>query len=95
MSALGFNVWARSVSSGEPDLQSPAAAWGRAAWAAARAQMASEVKAEVTLLLAGIDRTEIERADGWWETSTGAEFGAERLAALCRAIDALGPEVQS
>jgi hypothetical protein len=33
-------------------------------------------------LLRGIDETEIESADGWWETSTGAEFGAGRIAAI-------------
>jgi hypothetical protein len=33
-------------------------------------------------LLRGIDETEYESADGWWETSTGAEFGAGRIAAI-------------
>jgi hypothetical protein len=33
-------------------------------------------------LLRGIDQTETESADGWWETSTGAEFGAGRIAAI-------------
>jgi hypothetical protein len=33
-------------------------------------------------LLKGIDKTEIESADGWWETSSGAEFGAGILAAI-------------
>ncbi len=33
-------------------------------------------------LLKGIDETEIESADGWWETSSGAEFGAGILAAI-------------
>ena len=33
-------------------------------------------------LLRGIDETETESADGWWETSTGAEFGARILAAI-------------
>ena len=33
-------------------------------------------------LLKGIDKTEIESADGWWETSSGAEFGAGVLAAI-------------
>ena len=32
--------------------------------------------------LAGIDRDEIEADNGWWETSTGGEFGAARLKAL-------------
>ena len=33
-------------------------------------------------LLRGIDQTQTESADGWWETSTGAEFGAGRIAAI-------------
>lgn len=31
----------------------------------------------VTSILDGIDRIELD--DGWWETSTGAEFGKEKL----------------
>jgi hypothetical protein len=30
-------------------------------------------------ILKGIDQTGIESSDGWWETSTGAKFGAEKL----------------
>jgi hypothetical protein len=33
-------------------------------------------------LLRGINETETESEDGWWETSTGAEFGARILAAI-------------
>jgi hypothetical protein len=33
-------------------------------------------------LLKGIDQTENESDDGWWETSTGAKFGAGILAAI-------------
>jgi hypothetical protein len=33
-------------------------------------------------LLSGIDQTDIENPDGWWETSTGAKFGAGRIAAI-------------
>lgn len=33
------------------------------------------IKAE----LKGIDQTETESLDGWWETSIGAEFGAKKL----------------
>ena len=32
--------------------------------------------------LRGIDQDESEHGDGWWMTSTGAAFGAQRLAAL-------------
>jgi hypothetical protein len=34
---------------------------------------------KIKVILKGIDQTEIESADGWWETSTGAKFGAEAL----------------
>ncbi len=33
-------------------------------------------------MLKGIDCTEIEDQDGWWETSVGADFGASILAAI-------------
>jgi hypothetical protein len=36
----------------------------------------------IIAMLKGIDQTECESADGWWETSTGAEFGAGILAAI-------------
>jgi Protein of unknown function (DUF551) len=34
----------------------------------------------ITKILQGIDRCEVEYTDGWWETSTGAEFGLLKLA---------------
>lgn len=40
----------------------------------------------VVSTLDGIDKTEIEAASGWWETSTGADFGARKLAAVIRAL---------
>lgn len=33
-------------------------------------------------MLSGIDKDECEDFHGWWETSTGAAFGAEKLAEL-------------
>ena len=50
-----------------------------------RGRVEAAVKAEreaLIGLLKGIDKTEIESADGWWETSSGAEFGAGILAAI-------------
>lgn len=35
---------------------------------------------ELREILRGIDKTDGESDDGWWETSTGAEFGADKLA---------------
>lgn len=46
------------------------------------------VAAIVHRVLAGIDRTEGESEEGWWETSTGAEFGAKKRDEL---VAALGP----
>lgn len=34
---------------------------------------------ELLKILEGIDKTEAESGDGWWETSIGAQFGAEKL----------------
>ena len=38
-----------------------------------------EERERVVTLLKGIDGTECEDKDGWWETSTGADFGALKL----------------
>ena len=37
-------------------------------------------------LLKGIDETETESEDGWWETSDGAGFGAGKLKELIALI---------
>ncbi len=37
---------------------------------------------EVREVLKGVDEKGCSSSDGWWETSAGAAFGAERLAAL-------------
>lgn len=39
-----------------------------------------QAEARVRELLDGIDAEEVVHAGGWWETSTGAEFGAQKLA---------------
>lgn len=38
--------------------------------------------AGVREVLKGIDQDETASSEGWWETSVGVAFGAERLAAL-------------
>ena len=38
-------------------------------------------------LLKGIDQTENESDDGWWETSTGAEFGRDKLNMLIELVE--------
>ena len=37
-------------------------------------------------VLTGIDQTEIESPEGWWETSTGAEFGQEKLEQVLKLV---------
>ena len=41
---------------------------------------------EIKTLLRGIDQTETESDDGWWETSTGAEFGKNKLNSIVELI---------
>lgn len=38
-------------------------------------------------VLKGIDQTEIESPDGWWETSDGAKFGAKKLQQIIELLD--------
>ena len=46
-------------------------------------------------ILVGIDKTETEHPDGWWETSAGAEFGAKKLAELKALFSPLVPPEKS
>jgi hypothetical protein len=46
---------------------------------------------QVQELLKGIDQTECDFSDGWWETSDGAKFGAEKLKALIDLIKGVTP----
>lgn len=48
--------------------------------------------AAVLEILSGIDADETEREDGWWPTSTGAEFGAEKLRQIKALFDDSTPE---
>jgi hypothetical protein len=41
--------------------------------------MGQTFHAELEQILDGIDRQETDDPPGWWETSTGAKFGQERL----------------
>jgi hypothetical protein len=50
----------------------------------------NELLIKIEEILKGIDKTEIDAEEGWWETSTGAEFGAERLRQI-RALFKEGP----
>jgi hypothetical protein len=42
----------------------------------------TELERAIPKILEGIDKVECEDPEGWWETSTGAEFGKERLDAI-------------
>ena len=41
---------------------------------------------EIKKILIGIDQTELENPEGWWETSAGAEFGANKLKQIAEAL---------
>ena len=45
---------------------------------------------EIKAILSGIDCTESSSENGWWETSTGAEFGAQKLNEVIEAINRHG-----
>lgn len=45
----------------------------------------------VVAILHGIDQTETQSADGWWETSAGAAFGKAKLTALRGLVQAPNP----
>ena len=42
---------------------------------------------QIKELLKGIDETETGSIDGWWETSDGAKFGAEKLKELLALVE--------
>jgi hypothetical protein len=46
-----------------------------------------ELIEEIKELLKGIDETETQSNEGWWETSTGADFGAEKLKELIALVE--------
>lgn len=49
----------------------------------------AEALERIRIILKGIDQCEADDKDGWWETSTGAEFGAKRLVEVEDLIRAL------
>ena len=48
--------------------------------------MHEELVTRIKEILAGIDSTESESPNGWWETSTGAEFGRKKLDEVIQAV---------
>ena len=44
---------------------------------------------EILKILEGIDKTEAESDNGWWETSIGAQFGDEKLNDIIFCFDEL------
>jgi hypothetical protein len=53
----------------------------------------SEALRQLHHICTGIDKDEIEDEDGWWETPTGAEFGAARLRDLERLVTRLAARI--
>ena len=47
----------------------------------------SSIVEQIKELLKGIDETETGSIDGWWETSEGAAFGAEKLKELLALVE--------
>lgn len=41
----------------------------------------------IKVILKGIDKTETESCDGWWETTTGSEFGKQKLQELIEYLE--------
>ncbi len=54
----------------------------------------SSTQEKLEQILDGIDKTEIEYENGWWETSTGAEFGAKKKQELTQLIDSAKREAE-
>lgn len=46
-----------------------------------------KLKAEIKIALIGIDKTDKHDYNGWWETSSGAEFGENKLIEVLTLID--------
>lgn len=51
-----------------------------------RMKSKEELIQKIETILDGIDKTEMETGQGWWETSEGAEFGRRKLEAVIAAI---------
>lgn len=43
------------------------------------ANVIKSIFGEIDIILDGIDKDETEHKSGWWETSTGVEFGKKKL----------------
>jgi hypothetical protein len=48
--------------------------------------MNEDIIKRIKKILEGIDETETESQFGWWETSSGAEFGKRKLDELIKLI---------
>ena len=46
-----------------------------------------EILKQILIILDGIDKTEIEKSNGWWETSNGATFGSKCLEKIKRLFE--------
>ena len=48
-----------------------------------------EARKAIIKVLHGIDETETESEDGWWEVDAGAEYGARKKAEILAIIDSI------
>lgn len=53
-----------------------------------------KVQEQIAEILAGIDKTECESDNGWWETSTGAEFGIRKLVEIKQFLEAMQARIE-
>lgn len=51
-----------------------------------------KAKTKIKEILDGIDRDQAD--DGWWETSTGVEFGSQKLEEVLEYIEKLEEQVE-
>lgn len=49
--------------------------------------MKEELLKRICKILDGIDKTQSDDSEGWWETSTGAEFGENILRQIQQCIE--------
>lgn len=57
------------------------------------AKTIAELRQKIPEILEGMNQTEIESSIGWWETSTGAEFGETKLNAIMNLLTNNKPDM--
>jgi hypothetical protein len=49
----------------------------------------TNLQLKVLEILKGIDEQETDSPDGWWETSTGANFGEQKLQQVLKILEGI------